>query len=167
MPLQNARVNFGVIMQAVEDQLVDDGVVDNADQVTWGTPGNIPQFSGSFDILLIARKAQHVPYDGGAGQLMLTRYLDLWLRRQSIADPGGGFKQWIMDTFAKEDEIIDSVGNDNFWPESDLGDFLTVESIKLVGDVPPEHSKNEIAFGDCVCTLEVKYFPDIDPTKGP
>lgn len=167
MALPNARINFGDIMQAVEDKLVLDVVVDDRTQITWGTPDNVPQFSGPFDVLLIARNARHEPYDGGAGQLMLRRYLDIWTRSEALGDAGGGMKEWIKSAFAKADQIIDSVGNDNFWPQDIAGNLLTIESVKLTGDVPPARPNNGSAFGDYVCTLDVCYFPKIDPTKGP
>jgi hypothetical protein len=163
----NARVNFGDIMQAIEDKLIADEVVASAAEVTWGKPSNVPQLSGSSDVVLIARHGQHSPYDGGAGQLPMIRRVDICYRSESVADPGGGFKTWIKSTFVIADEIIDSVGNDLFFPEDTDGNLLTIESIKLVGDVEPDHVRNASAYGDYVCTLECKYFPKVDPTKGP
>jgi hypothetical protein len=162
----NARINFGDIMQAIEDRLVLDGVVNNAAQISWGTPGNVPQLSGPFDVLLIARSAQHTPYDGGASDLRLRRLLDVWYRSQAILDPGGGYKSWIKETFAAGDKIIDSVGDDEFWPEDTDGNLLTIESIKLVGDVAPDYPTGDAVFGDYVGTLECKYFPKVNPAKG-
>jgi len=169
MPAQypNARVSFGAIMLAFEDQLVADQVVVDRAQITWGTPDNVPAFNGTFDILLIARNATHAPYDGGACDLRLVRYLDIWVRSAAIADAGGGIRQWIIDTFDLGDKIINSVGNDNFWPQDEDENLLTIESVKLVGDVPPARPKNDSTWGDYVGTVSVVYFPKIDPTKGP
>lgn len=163
----NARIDFGAIMQAVEDKLVADSVVEDRSQITWGKPDNVPQLSGPYDIVLVPRNGTHSIYDGGAAQLPMQRHIDIWYRSEAMSDQGGGLKEWIKAAFIKADQVIDSVGNDNFWPEDADGNLLTVESIKLVGDAEPSRPGNHTAFGSYVCTLDIKYFPAIDPTKGP
>lgn len=163
----NLRIPFGRVLEAIEKKLVLDGVVGDQGQISWGTPRNIPQFSGPFDILLVARNGQHQPYDGGPAQFPIRRYVDIFYRSQAVADPGGGYKEWITSVFVAGDEIINSVGNDSFWPEDLQGNLLTVESIKMVGDVPPDYITPGSVYGDYICTIECKYFPAIDPTRMP
>lgn len=165
--LPNARINFSEIMQAVQDKILADGIIADASQCTWATPDNVPQLSGPFDVLLIARNGNHTPYDGGAGQLMMQRHLDIWYRAQAITDSGGGLKEFVKATFAAGDSIIASVGHDNWWPTNTDGELLTIESVKLAGDVPPARPNNAGAFGDFVATLWVLYFPKINPQTMP
>lgn len=163
----NARVSFGDILQAIETQLVSDNVVNSDAQICWGTPRNVPQFSGPFDILLVPRNGTHEGRDAGSGQLQMLRLVDIFYRSEAIADPGGGYKSWIIEVFEAGDAIIDSVGDDNYWPEDANGNLLTIESIKLIGDVAPDYIQAGSVFGDYVGTLSCLYFPAIDPTKGP
>ena len=155
----NARVSFGDIMQAVADQLLADEIVNDPAQVVWGNPKNIPQFSGPFDVLLVARNGRHEGRDGGGGQLQMLRMIDVWYRSEAVQDPGGGYKAWLTETFEAGDTIIDSIADDDFWPEDDDGNLLTIESIKLVGDVEPAEPKPGAVYGDYVCTIACLYFP--------
>lgn len=163
----NARVSFGDILQACQDKLLADGVVTDAAQVTWGTPTSIPHFTAPFDILLVARNGTHHGYDGAAADLRMRRMIDVYYRSEAIRDPGGGWKSWLIETFAKGDSAINSIGNNNFWPADVLGNLLTIESIKLVGDAAPEYPAEASVFGDYVCTLEANYYPAVDPARGP
>jgi hypothetical protein len=165
MPYANARVNFGDILQAIEDRLVVETVVADRTQITWGLPEQIPQFSGPEDVLLVARNGQHEARDGGAAQLQMLRYVDIWYRSQALPDSGGGWKEFIKAAFVTADKIINAVAQDGFWPEDDLGNLLTVEPIKLVGDVPPDYVKPGSTFATYVCTLSCLYMPNIDPNK--
>lgn len=163
---RNARIPFGDVLQAIETQLVADGVVVNAAQVAYGTPQNIPQFSGPFDVLLVARNGMHDGKDGGGAQLEMLRMVDVWYRSEAVADPGGGFKAWVRETFVKGDAIIASVGTDEFWPQDNLGNLLTVESIKLIGDSEPAYPTAGSVFGTYVATLSCLYMPSVDPARG-
>lgn len=162
----NARVSFGAILLAIENQLVADAVVADRAQITWGLPDNIPQLSGPTDVLLVPRNGQHEARDGGPAQFQVLRYVDVWYRSEAIPDPGGGFKTWITEVFAAADRVINSVGLDGFWPEDADRNLLTVQAIQLVGDVPPDYVKPGSVYGTYVATLSVLYMPAIDPTRG-
>lgn len=163
----NLRIPFGDILEAIEKKLVLDNVVGDPGQIAWGTPRNVPQFSGPFDILLIARNGHHDPYDGGPAQFPIRRYVDIFYRSQAVADSGGGYKEWIKSVFVAGDEIINSVANDNWWPTDIMENLLTVQSVKFIGDAPPDYITPGSVFGDYVCSIECIYFPAIDPTKMP
>lgn len=163
----NARINFGDILTAIGAKLLADGIVADAAQITWGTPNHVPQFSGPFDILLTPRPANHATRDGGPADFRLWRLVDVWYRSQVVQDPGGGYRVWMTSVFAAADTIINSIGCDGFWPEDSMNNLLTIESIKMVNDAPPDYpTAPGSTYGDYVCTLEVIYYPLVDPTQG-
>lgn len=162
-----SRVSFGAIAQACEDKLVSDFVVDDRAQITWGTPDDIEQLSGPWDIVFVLRNGEHSPQDGGCAHFRMVRYMDVFYRSESISDPGGGKKAWLTETFQAADAIIDSIGNDQFWPEDGAQNALTVLPISLASDQAPQYPAPNGAFGKYVCTLKVDYLPDVDPTKKP
>jgi len=163
----NARISFGDILTAIENQMILDGVVSDPSQITWGNPEHIPQLSGPFDILLVGRNGQHTPYDGGGFDLRMKRMVDVWLRAEvAVPDPGGGFKTWITQMFDQGDGVIGSVGTDDFWPEDVDGNLLTIASIKLVGDAAPDYAALNAVYGTFVATLEVIYYPKVNPGRG-
>lgn len=164
-----ARVNFSVIMQAVEDKLIADAVVSDVSLITWSVNDNVPQLSGPYDILIRARNASPIsgfPTDGGAWDFRLSRHLDIYVRSQSVKDAGGGNKSWVVSHFALSDLILNSMlaetGYGTFWPEKN-GEFLTTMPIKVFTDAPPERKSDGSVWGDSVCTLEVHYMPNITP----
>lgn len=164
--MPQARIPFGDVMQAIENQLIDDLVVDNPAQITWGIPSSVPQLSGPYDILLVARHGLHDTRDGGGAQLEILRMVDIFYRSQQIADAGAGFKSGIKEMFVKGDQIIASVGTDEFWPEDALDNLLTVESIKLVGDAEPDYPSKGGVFGSYVATISCLYMPNVNPARG-
>lgn len=164
--LPNSRVNFGDILDAISAQLLTDGVAENASQITWGMPDQIPQFAAPFDVLLVARNGQHEVMDAGPGQFQILRYVDIYYRSQAIADPGGGWRAYIRAAFVTADKIFNSVSQDGFWPEDANNNLLTVEPIKFVGDVPPDYPAPAAIYGSYVATVSCLYMPKIDPNRG-
>lgn len=164
-----SRVNFSVIMQAVEDKLLADSVVGDASAITWAVNDNVPQLNSAYDVLLRARNAVPVDghtLDGGGWDFRLSRYLDIYIRSQSVKDSGGSNKSWVIAHFALSDAVLNSMVGNNpgaiFWPEKN-GEFLTTMPIKVIADASPERKNDSSVWGDSVCTLEVHYMPDVTP----
>lgn len=158
------RVNFSEIMQSIEVKL---GAISI---ITWAVNDHVPQLVSGHDILLRARSATPIPYDGGSWDLRVSRFIDIILRTQSIKDSGGNNKGWLIDHFAMADKILDLLMNDDeygtFWPTDENGNFLTTKAVDLAKDVPPERRSDSSAWGDSICTLEIHYMPKVVP-KGP
>jgi hypothetical protein len=159
----NARVNFGDILDAISAKLVADGIGTDS-QICWGLPDQVPEFCSPFDILLVARNGTHDKRDGGAAELRMNRMVDIYYRSQGTPDPGGGWRAYVAAVFIAGDTVINSVGNDEFSPEDADGNLLTLETIKLVGDSAPDYPRPASVYGSYVCTLEIAYFPLVDPS---
>lgn len=162
------RTNFGVIMQAIEDKILADEVVADADLITWAVTDSIPQLSGPMDILMRAGRAMLTSYDGGAWDFRVTRFLDLTIRSQSVKDTGGTSKSWVKEAFILGDALLKSMLTEgplygHFWPSDGTG-HLTSEPIRVHVDLPPERRTDQQLWGDYVCTLEVHYMPELSPT---
>lgn len=168
MPAEIARVNFGDILQAIEDKLVADLVVADRSQVVWAIDDDEPQFSGVRDILLRARGARKTGHDGGAWDFRMVRLVDVYARAQAIDDPGGGAKEFVKAQFVLHDLVLSSLCADpdghpeDFWPTDANGNLLTTQAIVLAKDLGPERRQTkDSAWGDTVCTLEVHYLPKL------
>jgi hypothetical protein len=157
------RVNFGDIMQAIEDKLVADGVVTSADQVSWAVNDVLPQLACEKDILLRARTASRMQEDGGVLDLRYSRILDVCIRSQAVMDPGASNKTWIKAHFVWAEQILGSIGGSEFIPQDNLGNSLTTQSIMPVNDLAPQRPAGMAMFGDSVCSLEITYLPLIAP----
>lgn len=166
MPLPNARIPFGVVLDAIAAQLVTDGVVTSLDKVTYGTPNNHPVLDGSADVMMIARGGRHEGRDGGPAQFQVSRLVDVWVRNQSAIDPGMSQKAWIRQMFVTGDLVLNSIGCDGFQPQDAAGNLLTVEAIMLVEDKPPDYKVAGSVYAECVATVSCLYMPAIDPGKG-
>ncbi len=165
-PYPNARIPFGVLLDATAAQLLADGVVDNASQIVFGLPDQVPQLSAPFDILLVANNGIHDKRDGGGAQLMMSRTVDIYLRSEAIADPGASWRDWVNETFVRGDKIIASVGTDEWQPQDDLGNLLTVLPVELVGDSAPKNPTGGGVYGNFACTLRFLYMPTVNPSRG-
>jgi hypothetical protein len=157
------RVNFGEILQAIEDKLVSDGIV-TPDQVVWSVNDEqVPHFSGEWDILLRAVHGFGDTKDGGDFDFRVTRIVEIRLRSLAITDSAATNKQWVTDQFIKHDKILNAVGNGRFEPVV-RGKKLTLQSIKLRSDLAPERKGTRDTWGDSVCALEARYLPKVTPT---
>jgi len=168
MAYPNERVSFGDILDAITAKLVQAGIAPSAAEVVWGTPRNHPQMPESYDadVMLIARSGVNDPHDGGPAQFQVRRKVDVWIRSRVIVDPGIAFKTWIRTMFTTGDMVLDAIGCDGWHPEDANGNLLTVQPIMLAEDAPPDYQVKGSVFGEYVCTLDVLYMPNIDPTKG-
>jgi len=157
------RVNFGDILQAIEDKIISDGIATES-QIVWSVNDEqIPQLNGQWDILIRAANGFGDTKDGGDFDFRCSRIVDIRLRSLAIQDMGASNKQWIKDQFVRHDQILNSVGNGRFEPISD-GKKLTLQSIKLRSDLAPERKGTSDVWGDSVCLIEVRYLPLVVPT---
>lgn len=174
-PAGNARVTFDVILQAIENQLVADGVI-NADQVVWARPDAGQIFFDQFIVWLVPGHGQHEGRDGGSQQLMMRRTVEILhrvtqgpeLSSHTATEWQTIVKTYFTAEFTMADSIINSVGDDGFWPEVNdgSGSLLTIEPIKLVQDKPPSRAALKNLLAEYVCTLSCLYFPYADPSRG-
>lgn len=159
------RLNFGEVLQAIEDKLVDDGVAIERNQVTWTVNDTLPHLTMQSDILLRVRSGALIDMDGGPWDYRWSRLVDVFYRTQSIPDPAGNNKSWVNETFVAIDKILDSVAKSAFTPKDNLGKDLTTAPIKAIGDIAPTRTGSMTSWGEWVCTLEVHYLPLIHPEQ--
>jgi hypothetical protein len=162
------RTDFGAILQALEDKLVFDGVVADRTQVVWGVNKEIPQLISTFDIVLQATTGIGAGeggggMDGGSYDFRIYKLIDVRVRSQSISDPLASWKTWVTQQFQLENRILNSIGNNQFTPQDDNGNNLTVCPIKVRSDLSPAHEDLTGTYGSFICILDVRFLPNITP----
>ena len=163
----SVRCNFGDILQAIEDKLVEDEAVTDRSQITWAV-NNIepPQLNTQFDVILRAHRGFRSSEDGGSYDVRFVRFIDVRLRTLCIMDPGGGSKDWLKRQFLIEDRILNCIGNSEFFPKNAQGYNLTNIPIVPISDLAPEKSGGHpSSWGVSVCTLEAHYLPLLTPVS--
>lgn len=161
------RVNQADIMQAVETQLINFGIVPTADPIYWLRTTEKPKGrpTGKRDILLVVpTQLVDKPAQIGGGRLALRMemLIEVHLRTIMLLDRVNTDKDAIIDHSATKTSIIDAL--ESFRPMDALGNDMTIYGLRKDSSITPEPDRLTPEWGESVGTWRLHFLPRISQT---